>query len=286
MDSSKTTSFLRLSSSTIPEVHTAGLSRVPGNTHIPEHSISAYAINFLTHGEMTGTLNGTPLHLQPGIVYLFKPDDRTSATGLPEKGEIVCRWLSFTWPSRSKGESSAALLPREVPLGIESQERMKTILDELLNATNGGGAGWKLAALGKLLEALALTFNESVSARKDPSLSLAIDRRLRMSLAFMEQNFRRPIQNAEIAASAQLSKDHFKRVFRKAIGMPPLQYLIRLRIQEARRLLALDPALPVKEACRRAGFGSSKHFASLFRRHFNVTPRKFRESATPWSDVR
>jgi AraC family transcriptional regulator len=80
----------------------------------------------------------------------------------------------------------------------------------------------------------------------------------------------------EVAAAAGLTEDYFTRLFRRELGMPPMQHLIRRRLTEARRLIAQDPGLSVSEAAKRSGFEDPGHFARLFRRHFGVAPREFR----------
>ncbi|MBI2518167.1 MAG: helix-turn-helix domain-containing protein [Opitutae bacterium] len=42
---------------------------------------------------------------------------------------------------------------------------------------------------------------------------------------------------ARLAEQAELSEFHFTRLFKRATGVPPLQYQIKLRMEAARRLL-------------------------------------------------
>jgi AraC-like DNA-binding protein len=280
--------FVHFNAGGIPQVQQAGLARAPGDLVIAERLMPIYAINVIAHGEMNGIVNGKPLHLRPGVAYFFCAGDRTGINGIKAKGEIVCRWVNFHWPEQSGSAASKigeADLPRELELSLPTQEQVKVIFDRLLDATTTGRPGWMLAASAAVLEMIAAFIAESASPVHAPVGSSAIDRRLRVSLTFIEQNYRRQIKNEEIADAAQLSKDHFKRLFRKNIGMPPLQYLIRRRIQEARRILASDPGVSVQAACEQAGFGSSKHFASLFRKHFGISPKEFQNTAAPWSEA-
>ncbi len=58
--------------------------------------------------------------------------------------------------------------------------------------------------------------------------------------------------------------------------MTPYQYLLRLRMTEARRLL-LSTNLPVAQIATRVGFSSSTQFVKMFRSMEGVTPGSLRQ---------
>ena len=66
-----------------------------------------------------------------------------------------------------------------------------------------------------------------------------------------------------------------RRRFRTALDMSPTQYLIRLRINEAKRLLA-ETMSPVKEIATRCGYASAISFHRAFRQATGNTPRTYR----------
>ncbi|MEV7283104.1 helix-turn-helix domain-containing protein [Streptomyces sp. NPDC093252] len=80
---------------------------------------------------------------------------------------------------------------------------------------------------------------------------------------------------AEIAAHAGISAGAVRRRFRERTGLTPHQYLLRVRLERARRLLE-DGDDPIERIAATAGFGSP----AAFRRHFHhltgTTPRAYR----------
>lgn len=79
-----------------------------------------------------------------------------------------------------------------------------------------------------------------------------------------------------LADVAGLSKYHFVRCFRKATGLAPLQYLMQLRLMEARRLLRLHQhPLDVANAL---GFYDQSHFINAFRKVMGVTPKTYAQA--------
>ena len=82
---------------------------------------------------------------------------------------------------------------------------------------------------------------------------------------------------AELAGLAGMSEFHFSRVFKRAAGLSPARYFIRLRMERARELLG-DPTRNILEVGLEVGYSSASHFANLFRRETGLTPTEYRRS--------
>ena len=80
----------------------------------------------------------------------------------------------------------------------------------------------------------------------------------------------------DVARAACLSPYHFHRVFSRAFGLTPHQYLTRHRLERAAHLLRRSHR-SVTEICFDTGFESPGSFSTLFRRHFGRSPREFRQ---------
>jgi AraC family transcriptional regulator len=78
-----------------------------------------------------------------------------------------------------------------------------------------------------------------------------------------------------LAAQAGLSRFHFQRLFKAATGVPPSQYHINLRMNEARRLLR-ETKMGVVDVALEVGYANPSHFARLFRRETGLSPSDYR----------
>jgi AraC-like DNA-binding protein len=72
-----------------------------------------------------------------------------------------------------------------------------------------------------------------------------------------------------------MSRYHFVRRFRDAFGATPHQYLMRIRLDRARKLLTADAA-SVTDVCMDVGFSSLGSFSTLFARRVGVPPSSYR----------
>ncbi len=102
--------------------------------------------------------------------------------------------------------------------------------------------------------------------------------RLADALSYLEENYQRPLELAELAAKANLSKNQFLRVFKKAFGRTPMTYLAERRIQKAQRLLK-DTSLPISQIAFDTGFADSNYFSRRFRQVTGKSPRNYRSWA-------
>jgi AraC-like DNA-binding protein len=81
---------------------------------------------------------------------------------------------------------------------------------------------------------------------------------------------------AELAAKTGLSPNFFCRVFRDIQGEPLFTFINRIKVNEAKRLLA-ETRLSVKEIAAALGFDNENYFYTLFHRREGISPRIYRK---------
>jgi AraC-like DNA-binding protein len=100
-------------------------------------------------------------------------------------------------------------------------------------------------------------------------------RRVVQGKLFIDNHFAERIDLDNIADEAYFSKFHFIRLFKSIYGKTPHQYLIRVRIENARLLLAKQT--PVSDACFSVGFDSVSSFTGLFKKVVGITPSAYQQ---------
>jgi AraC family transcriptional regulator len=99
--------------------------------------------------------------------------------------------------------------------------------------------------------------------------------RLNRVIEFIDANLDRPIALADLAETAGISSHYFSELFKRSVQLSPHQYVLRRRIDRARKLLG-DPGVSVFEAAVRCGFNDQSHFTKIFHRIVGVTPTGYR----------
>ncbi|HTJ11399.1 MAG TPA: AraC family transcriptional regulator [Dinghuibacter sp.] len=99
-------------------------------------------------------------------------------------------------------------------------------------------------------------------------------KRLVQAKLFIDEQYATPINLGSVAGEAFFSKFHFIRLFKKAYGRTPGQYLTAVRVDRARTLLR--GGHNVTDACYAVGFDSLSSFTGLFKRLTGQTPSAFK----------
>jgi AraC-like DNA-binding protein len=100
-------------------------------------------------------------------------------------------------------------------------------------------------------------------------------RRVGDALRHIELNATETLDLDALAGVAIMSKYHFLRTFRHAVGMTPYQFLLGVRMRRAAVRLATSPA-PVSAIAFETGFGDLSTFNGRFRETFGMSPTAWR----------
>ncbi len=90
-------------------------------------------------------------------------------------------------------------------------------------------------------------------------------------------NFAQDLRIVDLARISGLSHSQFSRRFKNALGVSPKDYLLRVRVRHARRLLETTDRT-VSDVALASGFYDHSHFSHTFRRLTGLGPAAYRES--------
>ena len=96
-------------------------------------------------------------------------------------------------------------------------------------------------------------------------------------LRHLREHFREDVPMQVLADLVRLSLRQFHRNFKKKFGMPPNQYLIRMRVQAASDLLISD-SRPIAEIAYELGFADDTLFIRQFKSRMGMTPLQYRKA--------
>jgi AraC family transcriptional regulator len=100
--------------------------------------------------------------------------------------------------------------------------------------------------------------------------------KLRHVTAWMAEHMTEEFSLSRLADEAGISEFHFNRLFKQATGLPPSQYQINLRVNEACRLLT-ETAQSVIQVGLAVGYSNPSHFAQVFKKQTGLTPSEYRK---------
>jgi AraC-like DNA-binding protein len=112
---------------------------------------------------------------------------------------------------------------------------------------------------------------------RNRELSQQAQRLVRQAMAYIHQHYADPISRADLAQHVALSEDYLTACFRKELGVTPIAYINRFRVNQAQQLL-LDTGRTITEIARDVGFSDSGYFSRVFRREVGVSPTDYRQA--------
>ena len=278
-------------------VETRGLVRAPGvasptrsaaalaGQHFALHKTEAGEISLAEIGEhrlkihagepVRGSCRAQRFLYQRGDVDLFPAGMSDTWEELDPGSSLIVRIAP--WFLRRAAEDMGRDAERTVlaPRHQFRDARIEHIAWALAEEHEGGPPGGRLytESLGLALAAHLLGSDGS-SERAPRGLT---PRQRRQVVEHIEAQLAEELSLRELAALAGLSASHFKSQFKRALGVPVHEYVIRRRIERARTLLELGE-LSITQVALEVGFAHPSHMARCMRRLLGVTPSVLRRA--------
>lgn len=221
---------------------------------------------------------------------LFAPTDHSTLTmdvvarspGDADDAAVLVLWLSppfigdmarFLGIPDSLGELLSGL-------PLLRGDQLSAILLELSRSCRRVGAtditeSLFLEVVGELLRMMRLRHQAllALSHHKQSTVADLLPRLLH-ARQFVEARYAQRLKVKDVADYVAISEFHFARLFKTAFDTTVRQFVIRLRLEKARRLLE-QPGATVTATAADVGYGSLSSFIHAFSRRFGLSPAQY-----------
>ncbi len=158
---------------------------------------------------------------------------------------------------------------------------LENLCEKIVQEASLKQIGYQLMLTSLIKQITIILLRNHLGIRQNPHLELSrfglVDRRLRRAIEYIHANYHQEIVLSEIADAAFLSEYHFAHLFKKITGLTPNNYLIAVRLEQAKKLLA-ETDESIANVSLAVGYTSQSHFTKVFRNFTGLTPAKYRES--------
>jgi len=148
------------------------------------------------------------------------------------------------------------------------------LVDQLENELNERSLGFRCMASTLFLQIacyLSRCFGHSSCSDSQSLLRIA------EAISHLETHYNEPINLEGLAKIAHMPKRSFLRAFKKAMGLSPIAYLIRVRISHATELLH-DEKMSITDVAFELNYEDSSYFTRQFQEIMGMTPRDYRNN--------
>jgi len=98
---------------------------------------------------------------------------------------------------------------------------------------------------------------------------------IKRSIAYIHDHLDKELTLQQVAKHVHLNPNHFSEVFKRETGHTYIEFVTRMRVDRAKRLLDESP-IKVSEVASRVGYADMKYFSQLFKRYTGFTPSEYR----------
>lgn len=229
--------------------------------HFDLHWHAEWSVGAILEGRCEFTCAGARQVAAVGDLVLMAPGMLHTAGVSAQRFRMVMLYVPHAWVAARLGwpEAQRGALRR----GVWQDEATARALSDAACAEDG-------RALGRLLAEIvgAQTGDERVAVERQVS-----DARVEAVCRALATEDACRIDPGALALRLGVSREHFHRLFRVAVGMTPAHYARLARIGRAKVLLREGHA--AAEVAAQCGFTDQAHFSRWFRRCFGVTPGNY-----------
>lgn len=267
----------------ITDVHRLGrYTYKHAHESLPAHTHDGMMeICYCEKGLQVYEVDGNTYLIKGGDIFITFPGEVHGTAQHPEEKGILY-WLIVKVPDSDsfldyRNNDAVAFINALLNLPsrhFKGDTEMKKMLDDIfaLNST-APDALHRIQVLNQLTNfLLAIIQRSQNNAALQPS-----SRRLEIS-TYIASNLYDDLSVESLAAKMNFSDSHFKSWFKKEFGVPPADYVLRLRIDEAKKLLQQPGENMVTNTAYRLNFSSSQYFATVFKKYTGVTPTEYRNT--------
>lgn len=248
-----------------------------------------YEIDFHLSGDRHMAVEGRDYHITADTCVFRRPGEHVTGSGtsydaycltLDLSGDDdVCEFSSRKNP-RPVQKSSDNPIINSLPscFKVEHPQVARELFEELsalcMRAEKDGEKKLRDMSAEKLLLFLA---SEAINLHQSGENS-PLRREIAEAKEMIFSNFFEDISVDAMAKHFGFSTEHFIRLFKKELGYTPAEFLIRVRMENARHLLRFTKS-PISEVAAMCGYSNFAFFSQTFRRRFGMAPTEYRNAS-------
>ncbi len=278
-----------MSSSSFMPVIVKTIERYPdASWYMEPNRHEFYEMVYMRKGDAVFEIEEQPISLGPNDIVIIKPRQAHKFIVKSESCDFIV--LSFKFENKINGEYSEVPLEdflnfvssREtgafIALKVSQKNEIIVLLNRIIKERESSEPGSDflnhllvLELFVLLSRALKMEWENSIKS-KSPKLRELIN----ISINFIHNNYERDIALGDIARFVFLSPSYFTRAFKEETGLSPISYLLKIRIERAKELLA-DTSLKISDIALNVGFSNQQRFNEMFKKYALLTPLQYRK---------
>lgn len=251
--------------------------RVTAGWYLPPRTVRNHSIVFITkgngeliiNGDLKKMVTGTMFILVPGMICSAKTSDEDPiefyfltfqyAAAYEEKEE----WCFEDYKGESFPFSGQLMIQHPLPI-IQTLEKMYSNWEKKSKLST-----YYVKTL--FYQFFYEVMNDIRSQRMEGDTRFSIEQ----TLEYISTNYRNSITLQDLATIAGMSISYYSKLFKKYVGTTPVNYLTKIRIDQAKKLLLLSENIRLKEVAKTVGYDDEFYFSRIFKKVEGYSPTEY-----------
>jgi len=149
------------------------------------------------------------------------------------------------------------------------------LMPSLEKATDAGTESARWYYVDQLRDWFVEAFHRTVCDPLSPGAGKPLHPKVRQAAAYIRDHIESDLSPDDVASRLNINTVYLSQLFKKETGKTLLDFMIDVRIERAKRLLAED--WKIYEIAGKVGYRSSQYFAQTFRKVAGMTPQEYRQ---------
>ncbi|RAJ03434.1 AraC-like DNA-binding protein [Paenibacillus pabuli] len=231
-----------------------------------KHSLLSF-----TSGKGTLYIQDIPVPVKKGTTLLLHPRTRIQLTGDEQLDGIHISFDVFARGCNQPATALNSLFPYGQPIPIRPFAQYVHLLEQhagLEEYTSDELQQFRQQII--VQELIVLLLENAQTVRKNPHP----DESVRATIQYIGQHYTESLTVEQLATQAGMARSQYSSRFQSITGYKPLDYITRLRIEQAKTLLMLTDD-PLREIARSVGFSDEYYFNRRFSQMTGCSPKQY-----------
>lgn len=244
-------------------------------------------ITYILSGKGKYYVEGKVYDVTAGDLIICNPGVKHNNILINEKEPTVEVFVGFTnFQFRGMPVNSIVLKKEEYIFHTsgELKQEISNICWEMVSEQESTHAGKYFMLKAHLMRMLLLIVREvfeGTSSEKQKSYNFESYNKnyvVKKIITYLNENYHSKISLDQIAKNMYLSPVYISKIFKEETGESPINYLIKIRLEKARKILMNGENGSIKHIATSVGYDDVYHFSKLFKKYYGMSPLYYRKT--------
>lgn len=243
------------------------------STVTPERHAPLFELELYIKGDGYTVVDGRKIRHSPGNIIFARPGQKRNSIG-----SFEAYYVKFHVTEESITKYTDKI--KTLTSCVDITEYKKYFLD-LIYVQNKKEPGYELYMQGLVLALISRLYGMTVNKVDFDKKYLPYKKNILEAKSYCEMNIDKRITVSDMAKAADLSESYFYVVFKNITGISPHEFLLQMRLEKVKFMLAATNT-GIEEISSLCGFESQSYLNYIFKKKFDITPKKYRDKKTEY----